>query len=337
MSFVEALREARIGRTTVLHEFYTNYNPNESRAHAFFEGHPDKAFYRPFIENHTRGRYRLYTYRCEGKSRVYDTFREISARHPECRGVLFFVDKDVDDILGVPWPTDPRIFVTDVYSIENYLADRSVLARLINDLLRFKNVSYPTDPLLEHFDRQLQRFYRRITPVMAWVVYSRRMAKRPNLGNVQMGHLLSFSSDCTVRFGPRGRLGYLDASAGISTPTGAGIHMRRVAKELSRIPPKRIVRGKFEIWFFVEFFKQLVAHLQSNAAEIGGTVRLQTPLEHSNAIEILTTRLQVPHSLDLFLRLHFPQTRIEPVEGPRETGIGVVSKAWRSFLQLIRG
>src|SRR5882672_6397787 len=154
MSFVEELRKSREGRTTALHEFWTNFDPKQPRFHAFFEGHADIVFYKPLIQRHTEAHGRLFTYRCEGKSLVYDAFKAITGRHPNCRGVLFFVDKDIDDIIGEPWPTDPRIYVTDVYSIENYLVCREALRRVIDDLINVRKVAFDMTVSLDHFDRE---------------------------------------------------------------------------------------------------------------------------------------------------------------------------------------
>jgi hypothetical protein len=71
------------------------------RVHAFFEGHDDEVFYRRFLEQYVAAGSRLYGYRCDGKQRVYEAFSQITARYPAIRSVLFFVDKDLDDILGL--------------------------------------------------------------------------------------------------------------------------------------------------------------------------------------------------------------------------------------------
>src|SRR5690349_18681648 len=119
MSFIDTLRSARSSRVAVLHEFWTQYDPRQRRLHAFFEGHDDSIFFGRFLTWFEQQGLRVMPYRCEGKRRVYEAFDQITGRIPDIRNVLFFVDKDVDDILGIPWTTDPRIFVTDVYSIEN--------------------------------------------------------------------------------------------------------------------------------------------------------------------------------------------------------------------------
>ena len=304
MSFVDELKKARTGRIPVLHEFLTNYNPGEQRLHAFVEGDDDLVFYRVVLSNQVRDRKSVYLYRCDGKARVYEMFAEVTRRFPDCRSTLFFVDKDVDDILGQPWPTDPRIFVTDVYSVENYIVSSEVLARIIEEFIEFRDVKFESEALMKQFDLELARFHKLVVPLMAWIVFVRRAGMRPNLANIQLRELFAFSSDCRVRIKPGERHDNLCQTTGIKAPKGTLTRVREVAEELKRLPPKRYVRGKFELWFFVEFLKHLLTHLQNSAVGTGGRVRLRIPLEHSNIVALMSGRISAPPSLDLFLRVH---------------------------------
>src|SRR6185437_11023641 len=144
------------------------------RLHAFFEGHEDCVFFRFFLRRIEDRGWRLYTYRCEGKSKVYEAFENIIRRMPNVSHALFFVDKDLDDILGTPWATDPRIYVTDVYSIENYLVTAAVLQSFVRDCVRSNFVGFDIDVIGTEFDAQLAKFHRKMLPVMAWILIARR-------------------------------------------------------------------------------------------------------------------------------------------------------------------
>jgi hypothetical protein len=129
MNFTEILRQARSAPTAVLHEFLTQYTATPGRVHAFFEGHDDQTFFVPALKRYAPSDTKILPYCCNGKAQVCELFSQITTRIPGVKGALFFIDKDLDDILGRPWPTDPRIFVTDVYSVENYLVSRNTLAK----------------------------------------------------------------------------------------------------------------------------------------------------------------------------------------------------------------
>lgn len=312
MSFVEELRRARTGATPILHEFLTNYDPELPRIHAFVEGDDDVVFYKTVLQARVKGKRRVYTYRCGGKERVYEAFRQVVARFSKCRGTLFFVDKDLDDILGRPWPTDPRIFVTDVYSVENYVVSPSALAILLNEFVSFRGVHFDIEVLLRQFEKELLRFHKLLTPLMALITWSRRLGLRPNLENLRLGQLFDFSAEGRVRVSRLDRLEYVCRTAGITVPGSAKERISETTEELKRLPPKRFVRGRFEIWFFVEFFKRLIAQLERSALEVTGKVRLRSPIEHGNILPILAGRIEIPEILDRFLSVH-----LSPIEGDR--------------------
>lgn len=304
MNFVDTLRSARQSRVSVLHEFWTQFNPSQPRVHAFFEGHDDVSFFVPLIEQRMPRGHRLYRYRCDSKARVFEAFTEITTQRPAVQSVLFFVDKDLDDILGLPWPTDPRIFVTDVYSVENYLVTQEVLLRFFRDSVRLAGVNFGEDAIARQFDAQLRVFHERLLTVMAWILISRRAGQRLNLNNVRLGKMWRFV-DGVLSTVPGSRIDELHKAAGLTHRTSF-TRLREVRRELGRIPPKRVVRGKFEAWFLVEFWKHVVEHLQLLATEAGGKCQSKIDLRHGNIVPTLAQYVDAPQGLELFLHAHFP-------------------------------
>lgn len=306
MTFLEMLRKSRNSRVAVLHEFLTQYNPSQPRIHAFFEGHDDVAFFSYFIERCAPSGSRLYVYRCEGKPRVYDVFNGITDRHPGARSVLFFVDKDLDDILGTAWPTDPRIFVTDAYSVENYLVTRSALERLYRDAVRLTDVTFDVDLLFAQFERELNRFHRRMLALMSWILVSRRLGERPNLSNLDLSRFYRVTDSCEFQRKAGARVQQLSRITGVQGRSNSFRAVSAAARELDRLPAKRFVRGKFEAWFFVEFWKSALRQLRVLAREGGGNISVKLTLEHSNVCATMKSYCDFPRGLELFLGAHFP-------------------------------
>lgn len=304
MSFIETLRKARESRVAVLHEFWTQYNPSQARVHAFFEGHEDIVFLAPHIERHLPAGYRLVPYRCEGKGRVYEAFADITAKNPNVKSVLFFVDKDIDDILGTPWPTDPRIYVTDVYSIENYVVTADVLRRMLRDGVRAVGVSFDEDAIIAEFEKKLSQYQGKLLTLMAWIVLARRAGERPNLKNLHMKSLWILSTECVAVRCSRRRTDHMATATGVRLTSPLHGRLRLARKELARVPVKRVVRGKYELWFFVEFWRVLLQHLQSLATEASGKVQVKLAVTHDTALRVAVPYVETPKSLDLFLRAH---------------------------------
>ncbi len=252
----------------------------------------------------------------------------------------FLLIKDVDDILGKPWPTDPRIFVTDVYSIENYLVSRDSFIRFCQEAVRLGDVGFQLhSPLLDRFDEQLSRFQRLIIPLMAWVVTMRREGQRPILTNINLGEFFEIDVECSVRLRPCKGVEYLNRVAGVRWPRDYWRRVLSTSRELNRMPPKRVIRGKFEAWFFVEFWKKSIRKIQELAREGNARATIRLQLEHANFIVVLAGRMNVPRSLELFLvqNLRVPATPEASV--PVEAAVvgGWAAKVLRSIRRFFSG
>lgn len=301
MSFVDILRTARQTRIAVLHEFLAQHDPKLPRIHAFFEGHDDISIIRPTIERHLSADTKLFVYRCDGKSKVYEAFKSIVTREPNIKVALFFVDKDLDDILGVPLITDPRIYVTDFYSVENYVVSLDVFRAFYDDAIRTVGVTFDFEAIAIQFDLQLKRYQKAILLIMAWVIAIRRSGVRPNLSNVQLNNFFRINNQCELEILHVDRLKTLCQSTGVASSSTTFRRVAPIIREISRLPPKRVIRGKFEAWFLVEFWKRMVENLRSLAGETGGKVEAKMTLEHSTLATVLARYLPAPESLNRFL------------------------------------
>lgn len=308
MSFIDTLRSARDSRVAVLHEFWTQYDARQPRVHAFFEGHDDIAFIAPHIERHLPSGFRLVAHRCEGKARVYEAFSDITNKQPNVQLVMFFVDKDVDDILGTPWPTDPRIFVTDVYSVENYVVSGDVLRKMLRDGVRLTGVAFDEDAILRQFEAGLAAYHKKVLTVMAWVVLARRLGERPNLNNLHMRALYTLGAECTLIRTPTSRLDVLATATGVRLSLGLHGPVKQTRRELSRVPAKRVVRGKYELWYFVEFWRVLLQSLADLAEEAGGKMQRKVAVTHENALRVAAPYAATPAGLGRFLQAHLGST-----------------------------
>jgi uncharacterized protein DUF4435 len=309
MSFVDLLRMARSSPAAAFHEFKLDYSPQLNRVYAFFEGHEDASFYVTFLQLYVNLRH-LKVYRCGNKRTVYQTFELVTKYYPSAPGILFFVDKDLSDFLGESWPVDPRIFITEVYSIENYIVCSEVLERYYREFIRLSGVTFDFGVVLKKFEEEMARFHVIMGLITAWIIAERRAGQKPNLGNIQLTHLVDLTDDMSVIPARKeSRLVYLRRVTGVvvGVPTWRRVRVER--KSLLHIHPKTYVRGKFEAWFLLEFIRKLERNLRELAAEVGGSVQVRTVLHADNFVEILAPRLSIPKRIREFLEIHLlPKT-----------------------------
>jgi Protein of unknown function (DUF4435) len=308
MSFIDLLRQSRSSSIATLHKFLTNYNPGTQRVHAFVEGEPDRVFYRTCLERHCSPLSKIFVYNCEGKKRVYEIYSEIIKRHPTCRRVLFFVDKDVDDIVGITWPSDPRIFTTEVYSVENYVICDHSCARYFRDFVKVRRVEIDMSPFIEEFARERKRFHALLLPIMAWIIAYRRRGGRVILTDINLDSLFGMNATVIFRRAARGTIKYLARFRTTSIPPPDWTDVRSVCGELKRIDAKGFVRGHFEAWWFVKFVQKLCEDLNRAVAEIGGSIAIGTALTENNFIQILSPGVNCPLTLERFLKFHLDES-----------------------------
>lgn len=325
MSFTDLLRSARSNRGTVVHKFLTNYDPNSDRIFAFVEGDADEVFYRSQIQKYIPDQRQVYLYNCEGKKGVCNAYEDIIKRYPRCERVLFFLDKDVDDIVGAPWPSDPRIFTTECYSIENYIVSRDSLSRYFKDYMKIRRVDVDLEAVLVHFDDGLKTFHRLMLPVMAWIVVAKRSGARVNLHDVNLGELFQVSDEGTSRRPHCRAIAYLSRVCQTQAAVAFWKLLRRTVAELSRLPTKSYVRGKFEAWWFIEFGQRILEGVIRVVQEGGGSVRVTAPLHSGTFIQLLASGIPTPPPLDKFLSFH-TQRQANAAADPSKEASGMLQR-----------
>jgi hypothetical protein len=203
------------------------------------------------------------------------------------------------------WEGAQDIFVTDYYSIENYLVSEEMLYRVWTELFHFKNITLDFSEIhLEKFREELGRFYQYVLPLIAWITYLRRKEKRPNVNNISFQRFFYFRNDLTLEKSEElrelGEIRLLEQICGEETPAEWLEESRTIMAELSALTPKTYIKGKLELCFFVRFVEKL-RRIVDNSISGSGRVGVRTQLTEENAIEILGPRLTIAHSLEEFL------------------------------------
>lgn len=300
MSFLEDLRKAKASHATILQCFLRDYSTDSSRLYVFYEGAADPSFYVHCVNGLMPPAFSLELYRCGGKPNLLLLLSAITAKRDLDPRVLFLADKDMDDLVPVVRPQSPCLYETDVYSIENYLVNATVLRRVLVEILHLDKTAVDSDLILAHFEEQFSRFARRIRVVMAWILLQRRQSERPILQDVDMRVFGSISTDVVYRSIDRRkvepRLRYLSRTTQCRNATSWKT-LRPVCRDLEKRPVHSYIRGKFAAWFMVEFINRL---LRSLIAE-GLRLHVVTSISHCNMVEVLGPRCAPPTSLRTFL------------------------------------
>lgn len=302
MSFVDELRFSRESAATAFQEFVKNLPNYSDDVHAFFEGHDDFSFYKGFISHHIQDNKQLKAYKCGNKEEVYKTYEKVIESGRGTATVIFFVDKDFSEFFGEVFPVSSKIYITDCYSIENYIVSAEMLFRVWEEIFSFTNVSFDFAKVEKQFRKELAQFYTWSLFLSAWIIYVRRNGEKPVLQNIKMSKVCKINDHMKFEGEENKKTQtYVEKVCSISALSGFGKELKTLLGEISRYEPKRYVRGKFELWFFVKFINQLYEVTRKQLSK-GESLKMRTQISEENAIEILGPRTKIPESLKAFLK-----------------------------------
>lgn len=309
MSLIDELRESRQSPATA-HLLFLQ-NQKYGGIHAFMEGNSDPSFYRAAILKFHSDFNSIFTYDCGGKKGVYKLRETINSRTEDSSmdkfqiTIIYFVDKDLSDIIPEVHPPADDIYCTDHYSIENYLVSRFIFDTVLTDCFSFSKGGLPErNRLLDRFENQLNAFYEYVTPIMGWGLYLRRHGVDFEFGDIKLGRLLTFDDDLSITFGVQGDfenyVQALEEMCKVHTPPEFINEEKALVSELKGYAPKQFIRGKFEIWFLLKF-SEAVKKLLKNLPEIEFRYS-EALMNEKDIVKFLGPRLHpLPESLEHFL------------------------------------
>lgn len=302
MSLIDLLRCARSKPVSVVHEFKLYHDPRRVQIHAFVEGHGDRAFYSEFIRPRLSANARLYTYNCKGKRAVLDTMTKLRGELPEARTLLFFIDKDLDDLL--PEELDyGEAFCTDGYSIENYVDEQSAVFSWMEAAFVIRGVTYDLSSLTDAFEKERRRFRKRMLGLMAWILAHRRAGNKPVLSAIDLAKIFQLDeAGRTIRRKvSEGYLVHLDKVTQVETTREILVDALAWGRLLKKTEPRVWLRGKFVVWFLVQFIRRTEEALHKSALEEGGSVKCSVQFHEENLVELLVPKIAEPARLSEFL------------------------------------
>jgi hypothetical protein len=304
MSFLDILKVSLSDNTVLKHEFLLCYNPSEKIVHAFFEGKTDESFYGTFLRTELPELWRLKTYICDNKDGVYYHYEQLKNLHSEIQPLLFFVDKDIEDIIPFQRVQDPKIHVTEFYSVENHVVTSDCIERVWAEIFRQGSGSSVALELTSTFDQALSAAHDIFLDMMAWILFHRREGNRPNLDCIITKELFTINSELVLsrNFNTTELYEYLDLKTKNQTDTDEYSTISTLRNELMGYEPKAVIRGHNEMDFFIAFYKKLKSVV---ADESDNKIKPQPDITNGNVLDVLGPRTAIPASLKCFLEYHF--------------------------------
>lgn len=297
----EALREPQ----SVYHEFLAGYKKNSKELYGFVEGDEDPSFYRGMIENMLPPEWNVDLWPAGNKTRVIELYNCFDWTRFSKERIIFLIDRDLSFFVGEKSSRDINIYITEKYSIENNIVSRNTCDRVLSEVCNLNRVKRrEKNEILNLFEEQLSLFQKKMIRIMAWIIHWKQKDLKPSLNDILMRHLFAVDS---------GRLLENHSPKGFSTceeyihgqcniPYKSTSKIIAITKEFKAADgPKKFVRGKYELWFLVEFVISIYKNIKNFSAEYTQSPKMKVSFSQANAIILIAPRARIPASLKNFI------------------------------------
>lgn len=199
MSLLQELEESLKSDAPCFMEFLYRYDPKKKQVFVFYEGDEDSAFYQQFIRAAIEEKCQLEEIVAGCKNNVIKLQRSFDWKQYNKHQIIFIVDRDLSHWLGDPEEFDDNVFVTDEYSVENYLVNASSFEDLLVKCLGFARAKKPEIIAMNAEFKKLDKEFQNIMmPVMASAVIAKQKDRETDIDKYKpiSAMVISFSNDC---------------------------------------------------------------------------------------------------------------------------------------------
>lgn len=313
MSLLDILDEKILTPAASYIKILSQYKKDNNTIFCFVEGNEDISFYSQFIERYKENDLKFIV--CNGKENVIDNYNSLSWSFYDKKRVLFFMDKDFDDFIGNTLVLDDNIFVTELYSIENYLVNEVTLRKFIIDNCLITNESV-IDATILNFKIQHKEYIRQLKKVSAWMMYCRENKFNVNFNDIKISDLFEINSDGILI--KKSISSYISIFEYICHKTKTShFNLPQIKSYLIKINSEsrsqKFIRGKYDLHFMflylkyisdyivLELSEEVKNHNKNNSEKIVRP-KLLVQFNEQNMFQVLFNKVKEPTDLTNFLQ-----------------------------------
>lgn len=293
------------------HEFLLRYKARANIVYGIVEGKEDPMFYRGLIEHQLPEGWDVELLPAGCKDNVLRAVDAFDWTRFSPNRVCFFVDRDLSVFISDGTVSGENIYVTDNYSIENDVVNAGVLRRILTEVLNIGNLMPAEMERIDGiFESALRFFQESMVPLMAQILLWRRAGKRPCLNDIRPKDFFILE-DGKIRLKSEFELAFSRLQhAGKCVNLQPSMHTELSSAEAEfrqRQGAERFVRGKYMLWFLVEFSFEIHRSISSLITRFAKPPKIKISIGHSNALVLLAPRVRCPSSLQGFLERTYGQ------------------------------
>ncbi len=315
MSLLDILDEKILTPSAACIKILSQYKTNDNTIFCLVESVEDNSFYRHFFEIYKENIPVKYIV-CNGKQNVIDNYNDLDWQFYDKKRILFFIDKDFDDYIERETLNDENVFITDYYSIENYLVDEKILEKFITDNCLITSESV-IQLAVENFKKQHKIFVKQLKMISAWMMYCRKNNFEVCFNDIKMSDLFKIDNDGKLIKKSlstyRSKFEYLcdKTQSNHFNITEIRFFYNKIKEETK---PKKYIRGKYELYFMFMYLKyisenvvnEISREVKEHNKSVRGKDKIVRPkstiqIKEENVFQVLYNKSKVPIKLKSFL------------------------------------
>lgn len=308
-NYLDSLKTVLDDKPEAYITFLKEYSTEKKVVYGFVEGKDDPCFYKGFIDNILPSEWHVKLYPAGNKKHVLKIYSCIDWNQYDKQRVTFYVDRDHSSIVPEHIIIDTNIYITDQYSIENYLVNEYMCERILREFFDLNHATRnELDAVLALFSEQLYEFYILIIPIIATIIRWRQFQKnkypqiRMNLNNLKLSKIFSFDKGKLVQnnYLEEDKLvAYLHSSCGVY-PFG-NFTISRLNNYLLNNKRYDLIRGKYLIWFIIEFCLSIYNSWKTFFPSLASAPTTHLTISQTNGLALISGKARIPPTLKQFI------------------------------------
>lgn len=311
MTMLQVHADALNSVSAAYHEFLLRYKASANVIYGIVEGKEDPMFYRGLIERQLPEGWEVELVPAGCKDNVLRAVDAFDWTRFAPKRICFFVDRDLSDFISEGAISGENVYITDNYSIENDAVNPGVLKRLLTEVLNISDLRPAESEVIEQrFFYALTFFQESMVPIMAQILLWQRDGKRPCLNDIRPKDFFIFV-DGNIKLRSEFELALSRLQhAGACVNLQPSQHTELTSAEVEfrqRQGAERFVRGKYMLWFLVEFALEIHRSISLLVTRFTSSPKVRISIAPVNAMVVLAPRVRCPGSLQAFLESTYGQ------------------------------
>lgn len=175
MSILQELEESLQSDAPSYMDFLYRYDPKKKQVFAFYEGDEDSSFYHHFLRAAIDDDCELEEIVAGCKNNIIKLQQEFNWNLYNNKQIVFFIDRDLSYWLAESTHFDENIFVTDEYSVENYIVNSQGFKSWLIHFEGFARANKKEiDNMISQYEVSIADFKQKMMPIMAEAVVAKR-------------------------------------------------------------------------------------------------------------------------------------------------------------------